>query len=232
MDAEKIEWLHRLGIDVWRLRATRQESSQVKTALEITDDTALSNSASLSRDLDNPSVSAHTFSATAPGSMSSETNSSADAKVTQQKPVSNFGSPDSVSSEVSFVVRCVENGRALLVFDNVSQVPSELYKGIVGALSGYEEGSLQEVDFVWPPLQKLADDPASDHSGIESAKRAFRSLAKRSAWKPTVLLVVGDSAATITQDLVDSIDSILKIDNFPSDAASKRHLWQQIVSMS
>ncbi len=208
-----------------------QRSTQVKTTIEPADSTALSHPRGSSKNLDSPRDSADTSSIAAAGSISSETTNSADATVTKREPRSSSVSPDALTVEVSFDVRCVENGRALLVFDNANQVPNELYNGIVAALSCYEDGSSQEVDFVWPPRQNGAIDRGSDHFGIESAKRAFRSLAKRNAWKPTVLLVVGVGAAIITQELQESIDSIIKIDDFPSDAAAKRQLWQQIASM-
>ena len=142
-------------------------------------------------------------------------------------------SKDSIDSEPpSFHVQCLTVGNCLLVFKAGDQEFNEMALGIGNALSKYKSTSHQSVDFVWPPASTLNLPSVSSHGGWESARRAFHSLINGQDWTANTLVTVGSDANEVTELLRNSEYAILKLDEFPSTAQSKKALWQRIQEIS
>ena len=86
--------------------------------------------------------------------------------------------------------------------------------------------------FVWPPPATLNLPSERSHSGWESARRAFHSLISRQDWTTDILVTVGTDANEVAERLRSSEYTVLKLDEFPASAKSKRELWQRIMEIS
>lgn len=232
MDTERIEWLHRMGIDVWRLRKTTTSATQREPAIQSSSDSTLEDNQSTLTAPSSPLASSESASNTAAFNTSPSSSNSSDAATSNPETQQSVSAQEVSTDNLSIHLRCVSSGKVLAVFDNDNRLPQEMYRGVVAALNGFQESNSQEVDFNWPPQLDAVADKGSNQASIEGARRALRSLINRNEWEPKVVLVVGAGAATVAQELENSVESILKIDAFPKDAKSKRQLWQQIVSMS
>ena len=115
-----------------------------------------------------------------------------------------------------------------MVFNADAERLSEMALGIGNAVSKYESSSYQRLDFEWPPMSSLDLPNVESHGGWESARRAFNSLIKRQGWTSNILVTVGSDANKVTELLRNSEYTVLKLDDFPASAQSKKELWHRI----
>lgn len=217
---------------MWRLRKTTPNTTQREPAIQSNSDSTFENNQTSLSAPSNPIASTESASTTAAVTMDQSSSPSTDAETSNPETEQSVSAQETSADNLSIHLRCVSSGKVLAVFDHDNPVPQGLYQGVVAALNGFQGSNSQEVDFSWPPQQEVVSDSGNNLASIEGARRALRSLINRNEWEPKVLLVVGNGAATVTQELQSSVESILKIAEFPKDANSKRMLWQQIVSIS
>ncbi len=142
--------------------------------------------------------------------------------------------PDHSTNEVigaeqpSFKLQCLFVGTCLVVFNAGDEFSNEMARGIGNALSKYESVSHQSLDFVWPPASNMDLPRESSHVGWESARRAFNSLIGRQDWTTNILVAVGSDANQVTERIRNTEYTVLKLDEFPASAQSKKELWQRI----
>lgn len=118
-----------------------------------------------------------------------------------------------------------------MVFNPKEKNAQSMAIGIGRALGRYQATVEDSVEFRWPP--KLSDrlSVSSSHSGWESARRAVHSLVKSKDWTVSILVSVGSDASQVTETLLSSDTVLLKLDEFPSNATSKRELWQRMTGL-
>ncbi|MXW53683.1 MAG: hypothetical protein F4X44_05965 [Gammaproteobacteria bacterium] len=221
MDQARIEWLHRLGIDVWRLRKTN-ESIPV-SALKQSKSVAVRAKESASKIEEKIDESkSSVFTALPPTERSMFVSKESENQ------------PDHSTNEVigaeqpSFKLQCLFVGTCLVVFNAGDEFSNEMARGIGNALSKYESVSHQSLDFVWPPASNMDLPRESSHVGWESARRAFNSLIGRQDWTTNILVAVGSDANQVTERIRNTEYTVLKLDEFPASAQSKKELWQRI----
>lgn len=225
MNQARIEWLNRLGIDVWKLResssfksaeASRPSETHAKHAREpvFKGNKQTDESETLVRS-DAPSKSSHSITPEPPPTQS-------------EVPKSDSKEEPKTADDPSFELQCLAMGSSLIVFDPGIQDSSEVAKGIGYALCKYESFPLQSVDFRWPPLASEIPQSESSHGGWKSARRAFQSLITHQEWNASILVTVGTNANKVTESLQNSKYTVLKLTEFPSSTQSKKDLWHRI----
>lgn len=132
------------------------------------------------------------------------------------------------ADHLSFKLQCLSVGNCLLVFKAGAERSNEMALGIGNAVSKYESASYQRLDFEWPPMSSLDMPNDGSDGGWESARRAFNSLIKRQDWTNNILVTVGSDANEVTELLRNSEYTVLKLDDFPASAQSKKELWHRI----
>ncbi len=225
MDQARIEWLHRLGIDVWRLRKSRE--AKPVSALEQSESVVIRAKESTSKSEEKFDESESTVF-TAPPPTERPMFSS---KEGEDQP-SHSTNEVIEAEQPSFKLQCLSVGTCLVVFKAEDEFSSEMALGIGNALSKYETMSHQSLDFVWPPMRDLDLPSKRSHVGWESARRAFNSLISRQDWTANILVAVGSDAIQVTEGIRNSEYTVLKLDEFPASAQSKKELWQRIQEIS
>ena len=228
MDDLRIDWLHRLGIDVWKLRGQRHTSAQLHKDVESEQaplqresrPQLVSHSAPNHIERNDPSIGPNSPSVSHDSDRHDET-----------------GTPPSIETrkedqhQVTIEVRCITSGDVLAVLDLNATQHTEVYRGIVLALARYQHSEQGQIDFKWPPGPTGTSGNLPEQGDIDSARRAFGSMLNRNQWKPRILCIAGEDADLIAGSLELSDVQVLRISDSPSDSESKRLLWQQIESM-
>ena len=234
MQQPKIEWLHRLGIDVWLPRISTETFQNLpiqraeQTELVSEGKGARSKTALLTRQhRTQEKLDIGATHARQPHSQYSHPKSSEDLFLTIEEESPKSIGHDNEEKPVSLQVRCFTDGRVLAVDDDSNPIPHSMYLDIVRALTRCHISDLHELRFRWPATQNPSERIVS-HGGVLEARRAFASFARNQKCDVEVLLIVGSDVDSLTQDFQESVNSIIQLDRAPSDVASKRDLWNKI----
>lgn len=217
--------MHRLGVDVWRLR--QPDESALVATLKQSDSVAEGAGESTLKDeqkIDEDKTPVLS------GSTQTET-STFESQVDEALPSAT--TKDVIDSEQPLLhVQCLSVGTCVVVFRAGGENLNDMALGIGNALSKYKATVHQSVDFVWPPTNSLNLPGVSNHGGWKSARRAFYSLITRQEWTINTLIAVGSDANEVTERFRSSECEILKLDEFPTSAQSKKEVWQRIQEIS
>ena len=220
MNQARIEWLHRLGIDVWKLRETSSSTSAEASRLSETH--AKHEREPVFKSEQKTEVSETPIPSAAPIKSPERPPTKSEVEKSDSMEESK------IADDPSFELQCLAMGSCLIVFDPGIQDSSEVARGIGYALCKYESVPLQSVDFRWPPLASEIPQSESSHGGWKSARRAFQSLINHQEWNTNILVTVGTNANKVTESLQNSKYTVLKLSEFPSSAQSKKDLWHRI----
>ncbi|MCY3885921.1 MAG: hypothetical protein OXG24_13525 [Gammaproteobacteria bacterium] len=223
MKATRIEWLHRLGIDVWKFRDT-PVSILKDVEAEPGVAPAESNNTFDSLGKKRESNESESYTGATPAHVFTETK-----EVAPGEGDSSDNSPRALPTveEPSIELKCSAIGTCLVVFDPNVRNSNDMAMGIGYAASRYKARAHDSVGFSWPPTLSTT----KDHGGWESASRAFRSLINRQDWTFNFIVSVGSDANRITKALPSPDIDVLKLDEFPANAQTKKELWQRIAEM-
>lgn len=220
--------MHRLGIDVWKMRDARVSSPE---AIERQPAVTPSTSVDVPNILGNPRESNESRVVNDVARVLSNSETIEPGSTENEKLVSDSSDVNDIADDPSFELQCLLVGTCLLVFDPNEHNSRTLAEGIGRAVCKYQETALKTVNFTWPPVRPVGPSKTRRHGGWESARRAFHSLVKSHDWTFKDLVSIGQEANQVTETNLVSGVVLLKLDEFPSDGNSKRKLWQRIREM-
>ena len=231
MDAAKIDWLHRLGIDVWcarRIPITVQGKSGERGSPNPTK--VRSGKPSTRVDQNSSVESEHSRSSSSKPDSNAAAHSNA-SNVNQRvaKPPSGT-KRESSAEDVNLHVYAIDRGIVLCVFDHTLECEPTLLEGILRSINGYEPYEGRRVEFIWPPQVTRDEKSAKQTHSLVNAQRSFQAIFEQSIQRIRLLLTVGVRSHSLTENLLEKIELRIRLDHFPEDAESKRELWIEIQS--
>ena len=215
MKSSKVQWLHRMGIDVWRPRTvedTPQRTSVNESTQEITENVN-SSSTSNTKSKDGYATATETDLAT----------SSRKEEATEKH--------EPISTEKVRIEVCCSIGCGLLLIKDKSALDRDLTEDIFRAfhnLKGLnsDESKQSFFQFNWPAESRFRHVRDANDASLESARQAFRAKA-RSFYKELPSYVVGigkNSIQLADQELFNGARVLHSLED-PNSPAVKRLLW-------
>lgn len=215
MKSSKVQWLQRMGIDVWRPRTvkdTSQRTSVKESTQEITENVnVLSTSNTTSKD-------------------GYSTATDADLATSLRKKESPE-KHDSTSVEKVTIDVCCSIGSGLLLIKDNSAIDRDLTEDIFRAfqhLKGLnsDESQLSFFQFNWPTEAPFSSVRNSNDSSLESARQAFRAKA-RSLGKglPSYVVGIGKNSIQLSDQKLFNGARVLHSFDDSASPAFKRLLW-------
>ena len=216
MEPSKVQWLQRMGIDVWRSRPfngtpTQQDSADLKN----TESTGV-----VSHSVSAKKIVVETTLGTTKIRSPQELNS--ESKSTLPK--------SDLSQQTSIDLYCCSSDGLLLINDN-SALDRDFTEDIFRAFRllrnlTHEKADVSFFRFIWPSDKKLHYVKDANDTTLEGAKRAFRAKAKSIGNGPPVLVVsIGKGAIQLVKNGSFSDARVLHLLDEPSSSSFKMSLW-------
>lgn len=215
MKSSKVQWLQRMGIDVWRPRTvqyTIQRSNIEESTQAITEDVN-SSSSSKTKSKDGYSTATETDLAT----------SSRKEEPTEKH--------EQISAEKVRIEVCCSIGCGLLLIKDISALDRDLTEDIFRAfhnLKGLnsDESKLSFFQFNWPAESQFRHVRDSNDASLESARQAFRAKARSSDRElPSYVVGIGKDSIQLADGELFKGARVLHSVEDPNSPAVKRLLW-------